>query len=364
MLRIDRHTVIYVLCPSRIVTGGIEAVHQLVDKLRRFGHRAFIVPVPAVNNPVLLQYRHYDASFIHKVVDHSDNVLIATEVNPTGLDAYQHIQKALWWLSVDFHETLSRQFDFSARRSRPVAHFVQSAYAYSFLKQKGVADIFYLTDYLNEIYLRRDRAERKHQRVLYTPVKGATAYIQRLIEADPSIQWMALAGLLRREHARAMRQGKVYVDFGSHPGKDRQPREAVVNGCCVLVGLAGAACNAEDIPIPEGYKFDLGQLDVEAILSTIRSCLQDHGRRYQDFEAYAEIVRQDEQRFEREVRQIFGQQAIKNTLRPWIVVVNILAFARQNNVYIVLRGLVNEWVPLSVLRWIKARYRLWRGPRS
>ena len=94
MLRLTKDSIIYVLCPSGIVTGGIEAVHQLVDKLRLFGHQAYVVPVPPVHNPLLLQYRNYDVPFTNTVVDDHTNILITTEVNPRALDRYSSIQKA------------------------------------------------------------------------------------------------------------------------------------------------------------------------------------------------------------------------------------------------------------------------------
>ena len=86
MLTIHPDTTIYVFCPAHIVTGGIEAVHQLVDQLRTFGHNARIVPLPAVANPLLIQYRNYDVAFADTVDDDYRNVLIATEVNPGQLN--------------------------------------------------------------------------------------------------------------------------------------------------------------------------------------------------------------------------------------------------------------------------------------
>lgn len=348
---------IYVLCPSGIVTGGIEAIHQLVDKLRRLGHAGFIVPVPAVGNPCLLQYRNYDVAFSSVVVDHPRNLLITTEVNPKALDHYHFIQKAIWWLSVDFHEALQEKFDFEHPPSNGVTHFVQSAYAASFLRGKGISDVYYLTDYLHAEYLRKYRRRYKSDVVLYTPVKGAQYYIDRLMAADDSIQWLALSGMIRKKHAQVMRDSKVYVDFGSHPGKDRQPREAAVNGCCVIVGRAGAACFEQDMPIPDAYKFDLQSLDDDKILAVIRSCLFDYETRKCDFDGYAAIVRCDEQRFEDEVIASFGVKSSQKTWPALVVIGNILRFARQNNYVTVLRGLMNELLPLQISSFAKNLYR-------
>lgn len=357
MLTLEKDTLIYVLCPAGIVTGGIEAIHQLVHKLRRFGHDARIVPVPKVSNPVLLQYRNYEVAFADEISDHERNILITTEVNPQALHSYHSIQKALWWLSVDNHEALAQKFEFEHPQSASVVHFVQSAYAASFLQGKGISNVHFLTDYLHPIYLKPRRHPHKSDIVLYTPVKGAHHYIDQLKQADASIQWLPLAGMIRKKHAETMRHGKVYVDFGRHPGKDRQPREAVVNGCCVIVGLAGSARFQADLPIPEQYKFDLQHFDCQAILDTIHNCLSSHEKRLHDFDAYVEFVRQDELRFEAEISAIFGFKSRATKPISLVKLNNILSFARQNDGITTCRGLINEMLPLSVSHLAKKLYR-------
>jgi hypothetical protein len=357
MLNVYSDTTIYVLCPAKIVTGGIEAVHQLVHKLRQFGHAATIVTIPNVSDPVLLQYRIYDVAFAAEVVDDARNILITSEVNPQALDSYHSIQKALWWLSVDNHEDLTDKFDFKNPQSSHVSHFVQSAYAASFLESKGQSDYYFLTDYLHPIYFAPARARRKNNVVIYTPVKGAQHYIHQLMQADASIHWLPLSGMIRKLHAKTMRQSKVYVDFGRHPGKDRQPREAVLNGCCVIVGLAGAARFNEDIPIPEQYKFDLQNMQDHKILGTIRRCLRDHETTIHDFDAYADIVHHDERRFEEEIRVIFGVKSPQKKSQTKIILGNIFLFMQQNNWFIVSRGLMNELLPLQITSFAKGLYR-------
>lgn len=357
MLNIYNDTIIYVLCPAKIVTGGIEAIHQLVHKLNQFGHQARIVPTPPVRNPVLLQYRNYAVSFANEIVDSERNILITTEVNPRALDHYRLIQKALWWLSVDNHEALSERFDFDDPSSSKVVHFVQSAYAASFLQGKGQTAFFYLTDYLHPTYLARAKSQHKNNFVLYTPVKGAQYYVQQLMQADASIEWLPLTGMIRKLHAKTMRHGKVYVDFGSHPGKDRQPREAVVNGCCVIVGLVGAARFQDDIPISENYKFDLQHLESSKILDTIRSCLSDYETRIHDFDGYADFVHHDEQRFEEEIKVIFGVKSLKSRSPDLVKLGNILTFVQQNDWLTTSRGVMNELLPLPISMFAKNLYR-------
>lgn len=356
MFTLGEDAIIYVLCPAGIVTGGIEAIHQLVHKLRQFGHDARIMPIPRVNHPLLLQYRNYDVVFADEIIDHERNVLITTEVNPLALNSFHAIQKALWWLSVDNHEDLAKKFDFDNPQSTAVVHLAQSAYAVAFLESKGVAGVQLLTDYLHPIYFHKKHLPKKDEAVLYTPIKGAKCYIDKLQRADPSIQWVPLAGMIRKMHAQTLRHGKVYVDFGRHPGKDRQPREAVVNGCCVIVGLEGAARFQADIPIPERYKFERQQVDNNIILETIRDCLFSHEKRLRDFDAYVDIVRNDERRFEAEIAGIFGVKSHRKPSMKMIKLRNILRFAQQNDAFTTTRGLINELLPLPVSRVAKNLY--------
>ncbi|MEB3323929.1 MAG: hypothetical protein VKM17_01170 [Cyanobacteriota bacterium] len=360
MLTIHPDTTIYVLCPAHIVTGGIEAVHQLVDKLRKFGHNAQIATLPRVANPMLLQYRNYEVVFADAIEDSSRNILIATEVNPGELNSYSAIQKCVWWLSVDNHENNRDKFDFHGPASASVSHFAQSAYARRFLQDKGVKSIHNLSDYLHAEYLRH-LTPPKNDVILYTPVKGSDDLLRPLIEADSSLQWLPLKGMIRKQHAATLRRGKVYVDFGSHPGKDRQPREAAVNGCCVVVGLRGSATFQDDVPIPEPYKFDCRELQSGVVLSTIRDCLAHHGQRQHHFQSYAESIRGEEQRFEEEVKRIFGVQRERNERRFTTATRNTLTYIQQNSPFSAMRGLANELVPLGPTNLARRVYRQLAG---
>jgi hypothetical protein len=76
------------------------------------------------------------------------------------------------------------------------------------------------------------------------------------------------------------------------------------------------------------------------------------------------VVRADEERFEEEIRLIFGVKSGHPRRKKLIALFNILAFARQNNPYVVVRGLMNEWIPLSMLDLSKRIYRSLRAARA
>ena len=355
MIRLQPGSIIYIACPSHIVTGGVEAVHQLVDKLRKFGHDARIVPIPKVPNPSLIQYRNYQVVFADNIEDDKDHLLITTEVNTQLLARFKLIRKAIWWLSVDNHFSHSELYDFSEAQNEAVIHLAQSAYAEEFLRRHGVREIHRLTDYLHAEYLKPGRHE-KSDIILYTPVKGSMTYVDNLMACDRKLTWQPLKGMTRKMHAQTVRRGKVYVDLGSHPGKDRQPREAAVNGCCVVVGLRGSACLNDDLPISHRYKFDLDAFDPEAIISTIRACLSNYQSRYGDFVHYADLIRGEESRFEQEVARFAGVLSSRPRAHAAVILTNILWYWRQNSTFVAIRGLANELVPLWLMVPLKKKW--------
>ena len=73
MFRIKDNTKIYVLCESKYATGGTEAIHQLVDKLRNLGHSAFVFYKPEVKDPKPESYKKYNTKHVFKVDDVEDN---------------------------------------------------------------------------------------------------------------------------------------------------------------------------------------------------------------------------------------------------------------------------------------------------
>ena len=98
-----------------------------------------------------------------------------------------------------------------------------------------------------------------------------------------------------------MQISKIYVDFGHHPGKDRIPREAAANGCCVITNKKGSAAYNQDVPIPDGYKFDdlIASLDeIDVLLYEICDNFADHMK---DFDSYREMIKSEKAKFDKDV---------------------------------------------------------------
>ena len=134
-------------------------------------------------------------------------------------------------------------------------HLAQSQYAKNFLKTKGLKS-FLIEDYINEDFLKSaidiDLSLKKPV-ITYNPSKGKK-YMDLFKKLFPEINMIPLVGMTRDEMIKCLKESMVYLDLGQHPGRDRIPREAAVQGCVVMTSKFGSAENSLDVAIDEFYK--------------------------------------------------------------------------------------------------------------
>ncbi len=291
------------MCPANAFTGGPEAIHQLAHKLCTAGFNAFIWLYPVEGKPHP-EYKYYNARYVESIEDNTTNLLIVPEIWTSFLSGYRCIKKAIWWLSVDNAYVAGKPSE-EIFQDRSIIHFSQCKYVESFLKRKTVHQIYSLSDYINQIHFVGDvDFTRRENNILYNPRKGL--YItEKLIRHARDLNWVSLKNLSPFELRSLMKRSKVYVDFGHHPGKDRMPREAAINGCCVIVGTSGSAKFVDDVMVPDAYRFDPNILDMDQIISKIRQILSAYEMTISDFAEYRKRIVDEERIFENEIINIF-----------------------------------------------------------
>ncbi|MGA0611196.1 hypothetical protein [Caldimonas sp. KR1-144] len=310
----------FVFAPSSYVTGGPEALHQLVDGLRKLGRKAYISYFPAnASQDIPEPFAHYDVS-VRQPQDLPHEYVIAPESATYLLRRFRRARRAVWWLSVDYFfgvERLSawadllRRVRFALQRRnlsraelRRVDHFCQSRYALDFVHALGLPAQM-LSDYVTSDIVSPIHAASRTRRILFNPKKGI-ATTQRLMRQMPDVEFMALRGLSRFEMSATLQSSMLYMDFGHHPGKDRMPREAAASGCCVITGRRGSAGFQEDLPIPDAYKLDESSDAFEQRFATlvraIFSRFDDHAG---NFDAYRSHIAQERARFMDEIDTSF-----------------------------------------------------------
>jgi hypothetical protein len=308
--------IVYILAPANFATGGPELLHQLGSRLRAAGLDARMYYYPSEHpNPVHPNYLEYHLPREQLLVDAPENWLIVPEIFTAELFRYQHLRKAVWWLSVDNYfwhlpgwrylnyaqfRWLGKQayWGFDRRLSQINLHLVQSTYAKNMLAQKGISNPIFLSDFLHNQFLqiKTDQAI-KEPMVAYNPKKGKQ-FTKALIASMPDVRFLKLEGMSRVEMVQALQRCQLYIDFGQHPGKDRIPREAAVLGCCVLVNQKGAAAFEADLPFDAAYKLPENK---KLVAKRIREILANYEAHLPHFEKYVHDIMQQEQCFEQEL---------------------------------------------------------------
>lgn len=290
---------VYVLCPAQYVTGGPEALHQLAAAGRMLGFDTSLVYFPEKHPaPTSAVFECYDVRVAAAVCDASDSVVIVPETETPRLLPFHLATRVVWWLSVDNFEIraealrqgrVESPLNFVFNPAFGLVHLAQSEYARRHLAQRGQMSHL-LTDYIRTEIVERARALRsrpKRDIVAFNPKKGLEFTRALIAESPPSLQWIPIENMSPAEVADLLCTAKVYVDFGSHPGRDRIPREAALCGACVVTGTQGSAGNPVDLPIPDCYKFDERVPTARArILQCLSAVVADYGAHRSAFEPY------------------------------------------------------------------------------
>jgi hypothetical protein len=327
---------IVLLCPAGVQTGGPEALHQLCDQLnamttisayimyainddgRRSSSSSSSHPscglVFASQAKTPMPYRHYNAPLVsHDVLEGNGNskeLFIWPECWTNEMMDYLDFnpspsQCAIWWLSVDNN---NRRFKTWSRND--IIHLYQSDYAKDHLLNHGVKYVYPMTEYIShpisDSTENEDSAANAQDRsidVLFNPNKGVyyTDAIRKRSEAILSFRPVGpdLGGnnrypvpLTPQGVRDLLRQAKVYIDWGPHPGMDRLPREAALAGCLVVTNRQGSANYDTDVPIPPEYK--VAQFDIDEIHKLLVCCVNEYQDRRKEFDPFREWIQQQE----------------------------------------------------------------------
>lgn len=340
MLKIHNDTVVYVHCPVG-KTGGIELLFQLVDFLRNNNRKSYIVYNTLASIPE--DYVKYNIELKFDIIDNSHNIEVFPEIMIQELMNDNHsTQKMLWWLSVNHFwgndflistwdifkwnkamgvDWLKARFYCFLHRSDKYKLFgnismrdinskvdvnaYQCEYIRQFLMKFKFTNLVPLKDYINtDFTLNAVDYSKRDDIVLYNPSKGLE-YTHNLMRIAPEIKWVPLKGFSREELMKILRSSKIYIDFGSHPGKDRLPRECAISGNCIITGKKGAAHNDVDIPIPKRYKIQESIINPKDIIGMIKYVLTNYETCIRDFEQYRMSIKKEKREFQNQIIELF-----------------------------------------------------------
>lgn len=343
MLKLYSDTKIFVHCPAGVVTGGAELLHQIVHILRGEKLQAFIVYYGTKEHLLPTEYACYNVDIADAVVDSEKNIEIIYEGVFNFIRNHCNTQKILWWLSVDhffmcaapylalqdlfrwdvkmgIKAVLRRSFNsifkngkggfrntisINELRHLNAMHGYQSEYAQNFLQNRGFGELVALKDFINTDHIHSFSVADRKDIILYNPKKGMS-FTRKLIDMAPDLQWIAVQNMTRSQLVELMRESKLYLDFGYHPGKDRLPRECAMNGCCIITGKRGSAGFFEDVAIADKYKFDEKSSSEKEIIERVRDTLEHYDAAINDFAYYRGVILREKKEFEEQVKNLFN----------------------------------------------------------
>lgn len=289
-------------------SGGLEALHQLVHELTSLGVDARLVASPESRGlPEEPAYAGYGCAYAEVVPDSPDSVVVVPEVAISFLADYPASTRVVWWLSVDFGEPYNdhpwTSTEVLRRLIRSSQHLAQSEYArVEIARREGVATQL-LTDYTVFAGGAGRPPDAGPGSVAYNPLRGEE--LTGLVRARrPHLDWRPIENLPRSGVDDLLRRTTVYLDLGFHPGKDRIPREAALAGCVVVVGRTGSAAYDEDVPLPAGYKVDLGPdpgLVATDVADRLDRIIADPGPHREAQRGYVEQIGRERAVFRQEV---------------------------------------------------------------
>lgn len=287
---------IYINIPAGAVAGGVESLYQLADGIRTIGKESYVVFDNNTPDPIPEKYKHYNIHISSEIEDAPNNWIIYPEVWTNKLHYYNHIQKAIWWLSVD-----NNQDQFTDWSNDSILHLYQSYYAFSHILNKGGSYYLPLFDYINNKYsICTKLITNKQDIICYNPAKGKEI-TEGIIRSNPDLSFIPLVNMDESQIIETLTLSKVYIDFGHHPGRDRIPREAALLNNCVITSFQGSCMFYNDVPIKNKYKLD----SYERVGALIKECLSNFDNNIQEFQLYQNFINNQYNQTLNQIQQIF-----------------------------------------------------------
>ena len=292
-------------CPSNsLLNGGAETLHQFAFHLRENNFETYINYFPntdSVNLPENL------LSYQIPIRDFEDNyniINIIPEVETSRTKLISKGKCVIYWLSVDsyFRRNLDKPFwknwnNYRKSMKKRVFlfnlkkyhHLANSYYALNFLnKQRLNASL--IRGYISNVFDGKFKEENKENIVLYNPKKDQIHY-KRILNQFPQYKFVALSEMSKVELKQMYLKSKIFMDLGTHPGRERMPREASVMGCVLILAKRGSAENDFDVPINRIYKFDLKKKDVYQDIGNLIQDIFDNFQNHIDsFKSYRKEI--------------------------------------------------------------------------
>lgn len=208
--------------------------------------------------------------------------------------------RVVWWLSYDNAPLkIINRFNHAVNLASS-RHIFQSAYARARVNEIGL-DGPMVSDYINWQDPAGTVSNGKVNDLCYLASKapGVEHLINRLRDRFSVI---TIEKMTPQEVWRTLRETRFFLDFGPQPGKDRVPREAIINDCIPIVRNVGAARFFEDTPLPDVLKIPtLSMANHQFLIDRISRLMQGSENLVNSLGFYKKKIKLEKSQFYREV---------------------------------------------------------------
>ncbi len=340
---------IFVVCPYGMITGGPDALGELVFYLKKSGFNAKLAYtfIDNLNYPIPKQYQSYFKDYIlfKDIEDKPDQIIILPEIFSYLSNRFKLSKVFIWWLSVDNNlkgtsvlskinflipyplrlikhiylkdniriftksylaELNKTKYQFKKEKEN-VSHLCASYYALDYVSKRTHNPCYKLIEPIDKCFLDNSVTNKKAKEdiIIYNPIKSGS-FVNKIKGKAPYLTFVPLKGMSQEELIDNYKKAKLYIDFGPFPGAERMPKEAVINDCIIITGKNGASAFYEDVPIPDEFKFDSTNKNIDAIINKIIFSLKNYNDILPLFKKYKDTVINLENGFTNSLINIFN----------------------------------------------------------
>jgi hypothetical protein len=316
--------VFFIHCPSNSLNnGGVETLHQLGHHLKKNNFKVFISFFPNIDIELIPEKLiNYNLNY-KKFEDEKNFIHVIPEVETIRTKLIKKGKCVIYWLSVDsyyrrnldksfwknwnyYRKTINKRiFFFNLKKHY---HLANSHYANKFLEKKKINSEI-LKGYISKYFDGEFDILKKKNIILYNPVKDQNHY-KKIMQLLPHYEFKALSQMTDLEIKDNYNCSKIFMDLGTHPGRERMPREASMMGCILIVANRGSASNNYDVPIDKLYKMNLNEKNIyDKISDLIENIFTNYESHLRNFETYKDKIsyKSDSKVFDETVREYFQE---------------------------------------------------------
>lgn len=340
MAKVYRDSKIYICALGNYCSGGPEALHQLSYYLNQKGYDSWIVYYSDNEKEFSTpeKYKQYKPKtcLISEIDQNMHNIVVVPESATYLLERFDNIQKVVWWLGLVAHDRRQpfilllksiykcllqksiapfllqmHRFKYylgnKLSKDDSIEHACGSKYAYETVSKK-YKRVYYLVEPISKDFLElgpSNLTKNRKNAVAYNPAKKSITMKKLLKRAEFS--FIPIKNMTPNQIANTFNTVKLYVDFGEFGGPERMPKEAVYNGCTILVADHNAASNDFDVAIPQKYKIK-NYKNINMVSLKIKEMLENYENNIVDFIPFKQKIEGLEESFKQSIEEVFVVQ--------------------------------------------------------